>query len=671
MYLYYYENYFNDYFKGFKMKDDYKLFEGFIAASLHDIGKLALKNNQWEHHEYLVEISKRNDINIDFLDLLGQNIVDLISIHHEKNSEQDPGLFDFSDLSSVEYALILSDKIQSSMIPMVSGEDLECLKSSQKYFNPYYGNVTKWDDINSVSVLKEFLSELNKLGKFETNQQKWANNIFSFQNKILRYPFLTFMPHLSLKLHHQLSSVLFLFLREEILEYSDLKMMKKFKFYVFEVSPNLDIFFRLRDISGFHNIMERFSEILIDKLFGKYRGELRGVPNKKSNPFLFYNRDSLVFLHTSFQVVLETLQETLDKLNIFYSVSVKVKGYDFGINIQNFNNSIYEGIYVDSCQNDRHKFTIFSRTLFDYDSYANNICMICNMPIKSDKEKKDDKGNVLCDLCYNLRKESTGYNLDIFGGPGERLSYIFLIMPDDLIGHSRETAESSLINQFLAESKLKAYSVSATKNGLLEYLQALNEFSLFQQDINVKDGSAINFFNSPKLTCYLFRENETQPWEFLRYLNSKRVYLNLNLSLFLINCNTKTPFWSLMESIQEYNSFKGDVFYDISGGFITMFNPAEVNKIRDLAEFAAKNDITQTQLFNISEVALSYSKEELLLEIEIRMNNRKSFLSELQKGINMLEFDGSNKEYENRLKRAVFLKYIGKLVQNRNPQKRW
>lgn len=244
-------------------------------------------------------------------------------------------------------------------------------------------------------------------------------------------------------------------------------------------------------------------------------------------------------------------------------------------------------------------------------------------------------------------------------------------MPDDLIGHSRETAESSLINQFLAESKLKAYSVSATKNGLLEYLQALNEFSLFQQDINVKDGSAINFFNSPRLTCYLFRENETQPWEFLRYLNSKRVYLNLNLSLFLINCNTKTPFWSLMESIQEYNSFKGDVFYDISGGFITMFNPAEVNKIRYLAEFAAKNDITQTQLFNISEVALSYSKEELLLEIEIRMNNRKSFLSELQKGINMLEFDGSNKEYENRLKRAVFLKYIGKLVQNRNPQKRW
>jgi hypothetical protein len=113
------------------------------------------------------------------------------------------------------------------------------------------------------------------------------------------------------------------------------------------------------------------------------------------------------------------------------------------------------------------------------------------------------------------------------------------------------------------------------------------------------------------------------------------------------------------------------MFYDVSGGCITMFNAEEVNKIRDLAEFAVKNNITQTQLFNISEVALSYSKEELLLEIEIRMNNRPGFLKDLQTGINTLKFDESGQEYEKRLKRAVFLKYIGKLVQNNNLQRRW
>jgi hypothetical protein len=121
-----------------------------------------------------------------------------------------------------------------------------------------------------------------------------------------------------------------------------------------------------------------------------------------------------------------------------------------------------------------------------------------------------------------------------------------------------------------------------------------------------------------------------------------------------------------MESVQEYKNLKNDIFYDISGGVITVFNPEEVNKIRGLAEIATKNNITQTQLFNFSEVALSYSKEELLLEIEIRMNNRQNFYNELQKGINMLKFDESSQEYEKRLKRAVFLKYVGKLVQNNN-----
>ena len=319
--------------KGLRMEKDYSLFEGFVAASLHDIGKLSLKNNQWEHHECLMEISNRNSFNVDLLDLLGQEIVDLISIHHQKNNKQESNLFDFSDLSYVEYALILSDKIQSSMfreessIQDVNRKDFDRLKSSERYFNPYYGNVTKWNDTNSASLLNEFFIKLSESGTFKANEQRWANNIFSLQKQILtRYPFKTFVPHLSLKLHLQLSSALFLFLHDEVQKYSDLKQMKKFKFYTFEVRPNfLETFYRLRDVVGLHDITKKFSDNLIKKLFGKYQRELYGVPHKKSNPFLFYNKDSFVFLHTSFQIVNETLQETLNELNIFCNYSAYPK----------------------------------------------------------------------------------------------------------------------------------------------------------------------------------------------------------------------------------------------------------------------------------------------------------------------------------------------------------
>lgn len=93
------------------MNRNHTLFEGFIAASLHDIGKMALVNNTWAQHEDLKEVGKRTGI--DFVELLGENIVDLISIHH--GNVTNTKIFDFAKLSKVEYALILSDKIQSSI----------------------------------------------------------------------------------------------------------------------------------------------------------------------------------------------------------------------------------------------------------------------------------------------------------------------------------------------------------------------------------------------------------------------------------------------------------------------------------------------------------------------------------------------------------------------------
>ena len=118
------------------MNRAYTLFEGFIAAALHDIGKLALKNNTWAQHEDLRVVGKRTGI--DFVELLGENAVDLICIHHGNVRK---GVFDLSALSNVEYALILSDRIQSSMLPnekdigeTVGSGKMGEIESHEKYF---------------------------------------------------------------------------------------------------------------------------------------------------------------------------------------------------------------------------------------------------------------------------------------------------------------------------------------------------------------------------------------------------------------------------------------------------------------------------------------------------------------------------------------------------------
>lgn len=647
------------------MNKNYTLFEGFIAASLHDIGKMALKNNTWEKHDDLRKVGERTGIN--FVELLGENIVDLISIHH--GNVENNKIFDFTKLSKVEYALILSDKIQSSMLPnekeigdVVGKEKTDEIKSKQKYFNPYYGTPIKWDDGEAKQFLGMFVDELEKIGKFEISARTWANEIFIIQDKLLYYPFKTFMPHLSLAMHHQLSASLFLFLYDELKKYDDLKDLKEFKFSVIEITPDLlKNFYRMRDVSGLHLLTQELSKQIVRKLFSHYQRELYGIPNKKSNPFLFYNQNSLVLVHTSPQIVLETLHELLDKLDLFYSLTVRVNEYTSGIEIEPATGTPYENIFAERLEVSSKQYTLLSDKIFSYNHSPDSICMACGKAIIGNDKKEDDKGHILCDFCYNLRKKSTGYDLDVYGGPGERLSYIFLKLPDNLVKHSRKVAEDQLISRFLDEYGIAPYSIPPTEEGILEYLQALRELTLFHDEIdhNITGDYETILFNSPQFTCYLFREELKQPWDFLRRLNAKREYLRLKPSLVLMSCNTKTPFWSLIESMPTYNKFKGDVIYDISKGSVTMFQSSEVSEIRKLAELARKNRVTPTQLNNLSEVSLNTNLDELLLELDARKDKLRQFSGQLAEVLKTLTPEES--EYQNRVKRAVFIKYIGKI----------
>ena len=272
------------------MERSYTLFEGFIAAALHDIGKLALENNTWAHHSDLRAVGERTGI--DFVKLLGENVVDLISIHH--GNVKNEKIFDFSKLSKMEYALILSDKIQSSMYPKKEVEErlgkveLGRMKNRERYFTPYYGPLKKWDDGEANGRLNGLIDELKKLGNFKerSNHGRWANTVLTIQDNLLRYPSLTFMPHLSLAMHHQLSAALFLFLHDELEKCDNLKDLREFKFSVIEITPELlKAFYRMRDVSGMHSMTEELSIKVVGNFSISIRENSTAYQIKSQTPF--------------------------------------------------------------------------------------------------------------------------------------------------------------------------------------------------------------------------------------------------------------------------------------------------------------------------------------------------------------------------------------------------
>ena len=99
-----------------------------------------------------------------------------------------------------------------------------------------------------------------------------------------------------------------------------------------------------------------------------------------------------------------------------------------------------------------------------------------------------------------------------------------------------------------------------------------------------------------------------------------------------------------------------------------MFQSREVGDIRELAEIARNNNVTPTQLNSLSDVSLNMSVDELLLELDVRKDGLRLFGERLADAIEHLETNDES-VYQNRVKRAVFIKYIGKLVQYR--KKRW
>ena len=635
-------------------KVDKSLQNGFIASMLHDLGKLALNDKkEWpENHGDLHPIGKLYDI--DFESIIGKDILQIIKSHHGNLSKNK---FDISQLSISQISLIVADRIISSLSRKEKNYDYGKLNQIVK-FNPFYGNPEDWDTYKAHSLLKEVADFL------ENNLN--STNLITIQDKLLKYPYQHYYPHLSLGVHQRLSAALYLFLYEKfsgIKSYSDLE---NFDIYLIEVdSQPLNLFYRLREAVAYSNLADKIVSNLFSKYFKKFAQKIQFDP--KSNPFMFYFADGMIFLvDDSIENISNNLINDIEGVN---ALDIKTLKITFKITWKAIEDQKLFKIYVNppDTKYQLMKKTIVSDRIFNFERTEFDQCEGCGIPIPADSEEK------LCEQCKNLRENySSKFLIDETTVKKEKIkddenptkiAYLFLNIPD-LINHAEEIAEKELIDRFIRELRLDRV-IYPTQHGFIEYLQALQEIKEFQDSISHtvtkmkkeygENSIEILFKTSEKLCIIL---SEYILWEFIDYLNIERSDLKLNSSLQIFITQKKTPFWSLINLASTYSP--NDKLYNITRGENIMFSAEEIGEIRKLANEAIRRHIYPHQFTRLSKFALHTTRDELLLEIDRSADKLRGFEGELKKGIEDLTPEGIR--YLDAEKRSIFLKYIGDLV---------
>ncbi len=639
------------------MTSDDDVWSGFIAAMLHDIGKLVGISN----HEDLDAIKDKHSV--DFDGVLGTEVTRIIKNHHNKVKIKN--LIEKGDL--VQASLNLADRFEKAMYKQ---QKLDKLFTK---FYPFYGFSTTWDSGHGISRLKQILDDIEKTKKGELS----VKNLLDVQKYFLDVPSITYLPYISIAMHHQFTATLFLIINSKLKNGASLDSLK---FSLIEVSPDpLKLFYRLRDIHGHTKIVEKLNREIFQTLFKDYAKILHGHGMYPDiNPFNFYYGDGFVFLYENEPKAIDSLKHAINKVANIQSINIRVNNYtlffDWGSE-QGKEHAPPEKTIAEPAK----RFTIISDEIINYSKDAMHRCSACGKPIAEKSE--DEEGNILCSICSERRHESSGIEIDKIAeknGKKERVGYVFVSLPDDLIVHAKSIARNKLLSRFIDEFSLYRYAIDPTETGLFEYLQALLELEKFQNDVSNKidNMKAVDMkadpknlpceilFELPNSMCYIFREHndDTQLWDFLPYLNIKRFDLQLDTSAKIFICNYKTPFWSLID-FESFGQLKGDMFCNLAGGNITMFAQEEVRKIRELAESAKKYRVYPTQLERLSSVAMETNIDELLLEINVSADKLRGFEKSLIEGIKSLKEEGY--DYQNKEKRSVFIKYIAKLARQR------
>ncbi len=630
------------------------VWNGFTAAMVHDIGKFVSLGKY--KHEDLDAIKAA--YNIDFDSILGEDVTKIIKNHHNS-------IKDIDQKDNVQISLILGDRFEKAMYAQQEENKFNKLLQSPKFY-PFYGFPTSWSVELGMDRLKQILNDL-KLKKTGKEVQK----LIDVQKYMSDFPSITYLPYISLAMHHRFTAVLFLVIYFKLKKGASPLEITPLKFSFIDVRPDpLKLFYRLRDVKGHKQIVDKLNKEIFRDLFTDYASMVQHGMSPDANPFNFYHRDGFVFLYDNEEKAIRALKQGVNKIEDIHSIKAHVNNYTLSFD--------WKSGYADPEKTgvEKKTVTIMPDGIMEYRKDAVYQCSACGKPVAEFKVIKDDEGNILCPVCFSRRQYSTRIEIDRIAeknGKKGRIGYVFVSLPDNLTVHSQDIARDKLLSRFIGEFSFHELAIEPTETGLFEYLQVLLELKDFQNDISnkieeIKKEDSQNFpceilFELPDSMCYLFREHEddTQLWDFLHYLNIKRFDLQLDSSAKVFICNYKTPFWSLIDfNFHNVTYLKGDMFCNISGGNITMFLPEEVRKIRELAEIAKKDRVYPTQLERLARVALETNVDELLLEIDARADRLRGFEKKLMEGIKSITEEGT--DYQNREKRSIFIKYIAKLA---------
>lgn len=514
-----------------------------------------------------------------------------------------------------------------------------------------------WDESKRADYEKAINEEFHK--------EPLLANLLTLQRKALNdYPHTTYIPHLALGVHQQITAALFFLLwrkkeREHLARADELR---GFTLYAFTITPEpLAFFARLRYLNAYNETAETLGKHLYRELFASFGRQGLNELAPTANPFQFFHGSSFALLYDDEQPVRDALQSYLDAPDVLLdSISVQEHSYtltEWGVNDGGF-------LYADANKIGRaiREFTLLPSRSLRFDAQSETRCVYCGRSTAV-SEAELGRAKNLCDDCAKLESQEGVLNLQTFCADGY-LGWVFLAFGVPLLDVAVEKARE-INDNFAASHTISPGLLHPSETGFDEYFQALTDIQNFEaqcdKQIESLGRGARTLAKFAHLAIYLLCEDNY--WTFLDFLNQERKHARLRIptSLRAFLCRPKYPVWSLMERGAQYDPERRDLYYHIAQGSVTMFTDSDVNTIRNLGTLARSERVPPTQLNALVRTALQTTKAELFLEIDVRAQGNKigqRFPGQLKNGLDALK---AGDDFAGREKRAIFIKYVTKL----------
>jgi hypothetical protein len=599
---------------------------------------------------------------------------------------------------TVKLALLMADRWCKAMyqvpLDMVEGVDeeerrrLDSIKSKlmvRPTYHPFYGYFQEWEAQHAAGVLLNLAEALGKPRnkKEQKRAQAYPANLnlqrlLGVQAEYLaRYPHTSYVPHDSLAGHHRFTALLYLFIHEELKRLASPLDLQGLDFTLLRITPDPQaLFYRLRDVQASREALYRLRLALFRAAFVRWRALIPDL-EWHTNPFEFYGGD---------EVILVLDQPTCDRVTGALEVFVDQDEEIQAVHVERLDVHLPDGwkigmhrdgptldFYASARQvkPEERRWLIAGESLSNFPAVTERLCQRCNRP---GELALTEQGDWLCADCRKVRKPGSGVDLEKVAGE-DLLGFVFLAFPDRLRKHALEAAAGRLIPHFVTRKGLEFGLIASSPTGFFEYLQALADLDRLRRFLEkaigdlqerAPEAARVLYATSTRLGYVLRWE---RAWTFIGRLNAERKEerLALDTALTVVFCRHQMPFWTLMDRFAHYrpprNGRPADRYYDATGRSVVMFTPGEVNSIRQLANAAARERVTNAQLRSLVQMALMTGVHELDMELDARAKEGKmgrDFPSRLKAALSRLTYEEEN-ENKRRQKRAVFIKYVIRL----------